>query len=638
MSESEAYERIIARICRASDRQPIGTGVAVAQGYVLTCAHVVQAALGGGATDARPDRHAVIPLDFGLNCDLRDRKSQAMTFDAIVVEWLPCREDNADDIALLKLLETPSRALEPLEFAHWDGQIDDQRNYRVTGFPEPYGQTTHVYRPQGRIYDDRLQLEKDDDTEMRRIDSGYSGAPILDCQTGKLIGIVTTVETNNNYRAFAISTEKLERFRLAERLVAHELADELQLDELPLNELPLDELPPDDSRLEPRTPNRLVPDRLTPDMQEIRRAIATMLQDFNLSDADGTLRDQLSQLSHDRPPATGWETVGNLAYVVTRLRQSEHLPQTFRDRCLTYLVRRGHDCEHLQRQLNLTQTQPSAQPCHILVKIESGEAIIFDNDTKVAVWIYAVADHYHPRQLSTPDYVNTQIPFGDIPQQVWQVCRQRIADGVYPTVHYFLPRLSFDCAFEMAVVTRRGKVLGGEHQVVLRTDLARHSSLRNQERLQTQWQNRWQQAQSTPQRLASDVFARVCCRDETTLFEQLENRGFSAFFLDNCDAINAEDYSTVGELIDVAVEDEAIALPIVLWSRHPQAEPSCGDIFLQVLDKHTTITNVPERIRQLRAGCFRCTDPADPAMIGAHLALIWEDPAIPMPEHAQLQT
>ena len=312
MFEIANYERIIARICRSSDGYPVGTGVAVAPSYVLTCAHVVLAAIGEAAdARAKPDRDAVIPLDFGLNPDLRDQ-----TFQAIVVEWLPYGEDNTGDIALLKLLKTPAPALRPLKFARWDGRADADREYRTTGFPEQYSQTTKNYRPQARIYDDRLQLEKDDNTEMRKIDAGYSGAPILDCQTGCLIGIVTTVETNNNYRAFAISTRRLERFKLAERLAAHEFADALRLDELSF---------------------------VTPNDRTILNTLDQLLQEFNLSDDDKSRRDRLSELSRDRAPAEHWKTEGNLAYFATRLRQYEHLPNDFRDRCVAYLASQSHD-------------------------------------------------------------------------------------------------------------------------------------------------------------------------------------------------------------------------------------------------------------------------------------------------------
>jgi vWA-MoxR associated protein C-terminal domain len=393
------------------------------------------------------------------------------------------------------------------------------------------------------------------------------------------------------YRQFC---QKSPRYRLPEALDAHKFADALKVDELN---------------------SETSADRV------MLNTFNTFLQDFNLSENQSSLRDRLVELARDRALAPNWENEGNLTYLATYLCYSETLPAVFRGHCATYLTHTGHDPETLERKLPTAQIHP-VELRNILVKIVT-EEIELDDETEVEVWIYAVGERCDQNLLGLPKYYNERIKFGEIPQHVWDVNCDHFDGKIYPIVHYFLPRSGFDHTFETAKITPR-QTLGAKHCVVLRTDRTRHPNLYAKEKLRSGWKNRWQQSTVNPQSLAREIFRETCCLDDDRLWDLFFDQDISAFFLNNCEALDTDDYSSVSELIECAVEAEAIALPVVLWSRNPDFKPALDEI----LDANTPIAEVPDRIRQLR--CCR-----DPDAIGHHLALVWEDPHIPMPDSPQ---
>ncbi len=588
------YENIIAKISRPCDGGTVGTGFAIAQRYVLTCAHVVLEALAVEDKEdeqwqSKPPPEQIVHVEFPINSAL-ERK----IFEAVIVDWVPAQETSGD-IAILRLLQEPTFQFPPASFASWNAASDVGHTYRVQGFPQPEGRITLGYQPMGRITDHRLQLNKPDDSTMNVIKGGYSGSPLLDIQSGCIIGMIVATE-GTDYRAFAISCRRLKLFGLEDRILAHEFCDGLGFE--------------------------------NDDGETLTQPLGALLQTLDCGSA-GSIRDRLSAFSGDRPFIDNdWKTEGNLIYFVTSALVRCQLSPETKQRLAEWMRSQGHDVEQLKRKLAGSETQsaaPITSPTNILVKVNTDERP--GDAVEVEVWIYAVGDQktYNPNNPPDPICRGELMAFSQIPKRVWDVSGD-LPDETYPVVHYFLPRPWFDYAFEMSPVTRR-QCLGGEHCVVLRTNLEQHPSLETTQKLRGHWKSCWARAHGDPQRDARKLFKRLSCADDKQLWDcLLKCDDTTALLLNDCDAFDNEDYSTVGEFIEVAVEEERKSLSMLLWSRASDCNPQLENVFPD--GQKITIADVPDRIRKMRR---------EGDGIGVNLALVWEDPNILLPRVSQFE-
>jgi Trypsin-like peptidase domain len=167
---------------------PAGIGVLVAARYILTCAHVVNVALGRptGSQD-QPDQAVLI--DFPLT-----GSSEAIATQ--VAYWVPppvlsrtgAPIRPGDDIARLELAEVrlpegaaPARlAVEPAQAG---------RRVRVYGCPadRPNGQWVNATIRE-RLANGQFQLDSDE--APLRIRQGFSGSPVYDVAIGRVVGLV----------------------------------------------------------------------------------------------------------------------------------------------------------------------------------------------------------------------------------------------------------------------------------------------------------------------------------------------------------------------------------------------------------------------------------------------------------------
>ncbi|GAA2664558.1 MULTISPECIES: trypsin-like peptidase domain-containing protein [Actinosynnema] len=184
-----------ARVLDADDN-PVGGAVLLADGKVMTCAHVVNHALRRHERDpARPD--APIRLQFGPH-----------TTTARVVHWMPPppREgDPGDDIAGLAL-DAPPPDVPPARLIATlprPGSV-----VRIFGYPakpvRPDGAWVDAL-VKGRNSRGHLQLES---TSALRVQPGFSGSPVWDDATGRVVGIIATAGTSTP-DSYAISAEQL---------------------------------------------------------------------------------------------------------------------------------------------------------------------------------------------------------------------------------------------------------------------------------------------------------------------------------------------------------------------------------------------------------------------------------------------
>ncbi|MEE6261873.1 WD40 domain-containing protein [Plantactinospora sonchi] len=185
MTDREARpEQFVVRIV-GPHGVPVGVGTLVGPREILTCAHVVNAALG------RPQRSQTLPdapltVDFPLLPDEPGRRAR-------VERWTPPPDDRSpgDDIAGLVLVDDgpPAGAL-PARLAV--NLPPTGRTLRVFGYPGRPPRPDGAWVPtalRGQVGGGRLQLDSGPDAALR-VQPGYSGSPVYDETTGRVVGML----------------------------------------------------------------------------------------------------------------------------------------------------------------------------------------------------------------------------------------------------------------------------------------------------------------------------------------------------------------------------------------------------------------------------------------------------------------
>lgn len=163
---------------RTVDGVTVGAGFLVAQGFVLTCAHVVSDATGADAAAAeRPS--AEVSVEFTQAPDVAP-------LSATVVGWSPVGDPDGGDIAVLAL--AAPAPIEPIRLLDSDTVRDHP--FRVYGFPD--GHDAGLWA--GGVIRDRVgggwyQLE-DIKVPGSAIETGFSGGAVLDEVADRVVGMV----------------------------------------------------------------------------------------------------------------------------------------------------------------------------------------------------------------------------------------------------------------------------------------------------------------------------------------------------------------------------------------------------------------------------------------------------------------
>ncbi|MFB7510739.1 nSTAND1 domain-containing NTPase, partial [Streptomyces broussonetiae] len=156
-----------------------GAGFLVADAVVVTCAHVVAAAGSGpGGT---------VHVAFPQAPDVPRAHGQVLAE--------PWRAPAAEDVAVIRLAQEPA-GVAPLPLGSAEGC--GGHRVRSFGFPSQappgghhgYGTAGHLLAPGAAGDGDGLLLQL---TNANDLTTGFSGAPVLDEQTGRVIGMVTAI-------------------------------------------------------------------------------------------------------------------------------------------------------------------------------------------------------------------------------------------------------------------------------------------------------------------------------------------------------------------------------------------------------------------------------------------------------------
>ena len=179
-----------ARIFPSDGEVPVGAGVHVGGGRIITCAHVIELALGLADITTRPTGQ--VRVDFPQSMDRRVHRAQV-----IDNAWFPKR-DEAGDLAVLQIVgEDDGDGAQPSSAPLRLIGSPARRTIQVLG--HPVGQQNGVWaraRLIGRGGPNIEWIQMDCPTLTgKRIQQGFSGAGVIDEEDDTVIGCVVAVDT-----------------------------------------------------------------------------------------------------------------------------------------------------------------------------------------------------------------------------------------------------------------------------------------------------------------------------------------------------------------------------------------------------------------------------------------------------------
>ena len=175
----------------------VGTGFLVSDRHILTCAHVVNAALERDLRSSRePDE--IVNLDFPFIESSGVLKGRVVLWLDMVREILQADGiRSAYDIAGLEL-ETPITTARPVKLLAQSNLYDHQ--FQTFGFPSGISEGIWV---DGRLFEQQtngwIQMEGNHNANYF-IKGGFSGAPVYDVKLKGVVGMVATAFASNNIR------------------------------------------------------------------------------------------------------------------------------------------------------------------------------------------------------------------------------------------------------------------------------------------------------------------------------------------------------------------------------------------------------------------------------------------------------
>ncbi|MEU2663576.1 peptide deformylase [Micromonospora sp. NPDC007220] len=202
-------ERAIAFVLGRRDAERVGLAFLVGERLMITCAHVVNAALGRPARHAEPvPRNIRVSLHFAL----LGPPNSWIERSAEVVAWLPTGESfDVGDVAVLRLGEgLGGSGAEPLRIR---ADLNDRYNAAVQMWGPGHGRDLgrHVRGSLlGAVGKHRLQV---DETVLRvfRVQSGFSGGPVWDPATSLVFGMLQAITTDGSAEVLVLDGALLER-------------------------------------------------------------------------------------------------------------------------------------------------------------------------------------------------------------------------------------------------------------------------------------------------------------------------------------------------------------------------------------------------------------------------------------------
>ena len=182
MEKQAIIEKIHVQIIK--DKDAVGCGFFISENIILTCAHVVNSALGrSNDIHDKPSEESIVK--FKLSFDTTKE-----IYNSKIKEWVP---HNGKDGKDLVLLITEDTTVTSLDFCY--GQLTSGKRSNCKTYGVAIGES--AFWVHGTILEDMdgrgfFQFQSDQSLSSVPIVKGFSGAPVVNKKNDKIVGVVTS--------------------------------------------------------------------------------------------------------------------------------------------------------------------------------------------------------------------------------------------------------------------------------------------------------------------------------------------------------------------------------------------------------------------------------------------------------------
>lgn len=181
------FESRIVRVLRGGS--VVGAGFLAGDQWIATCAHVIRSA------GKKPGETVTLQLEDGIRVEAQ----------IVPAYW---RDDNAEDVAILHL-EQPLDVDGPLVLG--SSASTRGHSFSTFGFPKPTQELAGRGEIVGTAVLNQIKLLQ---LDSRQVTPGFSGAPVFDEATRRVVGMVVAITPPDEYQrqgttAFAVTSETL---------------------------------------------------------------------------------------------------------------------------------------------------------------------------------------------------------------------------------------------------------------------------------------------------------------------------------------------------------------------------------------------------------------------------------------------
>ncbi len=578
MLDQQALDCAFVRIW-GLDGTVVGAGFLIQSRYVLTCAHVVNQALGKDLQASEKPEEASIGLDFPI---IRMASfTSIQQIESRVVVWYPV-EENQDfqDIAVLEILASLPQKAKPILLKEHGSSV----NLTVKGFPPGYNRAAIATRiiVVGPIGGGLIQLHSEAESEVS-VQSGFSGAPVWDSDQQASVGMLALSDPGK---------------QLAQMISANCL----QCVFLPL-------ILYESKRSETQF--------LTEVSQAYRYAIPAS---WDRKDIPHSVEEVISELANISYVEGEEPAIARFcAYLLASL-QSSHSEtlrelerwgqQEFSDFDFGRLIKVAEQSIDEERRQIQERTTGKIQS-HILILVQPDQ-----EKYHVMVWQVADLASYEKDECAGIElWRQTEQPIDRhaIAQQVCQWIQLDRAQLNHSIIEFFFPLDLMDEAVDSWEIEDEAGIsipIGTEYVVVMRCTDRVLSSYANRDA----WVSHWENKATQSQRNASDVLVEGCL-EPRSLFSKLNQSTQTIGF----HLAQPPDKFGKGSIFAVMLRT---AHPVAVWLRESVSGVNCEQALEAFLQSHP-IDVLPTAVKQERSNAL--AENRD-CHIGHHLSLLWENP------------
>jgi hypothetical protein len=574
----EDCQKATVRIYRSDSDEICGAGFLIHAQYVLTCAHVVNEALGLdiNSYDLPAEK---VTLDFL-------QVTQTKKLKSTVIIWKSPSEYSykTSDIALLQL-DYPVNILPIPLIPKTQKSVSDDR-FKVWGFPTSYdgGLAT-----EGKIVTEE-QLRIDDN--MPRIIGGFSGAPVWDTSLHRVVGMVVETDTVDQTKVDSYGTSYISDGFDGRTVFIRKLSI---LQSLCLKQGMLIELGREY--------------KLWENYQDVLLEAYYSLPHSLLDNAPDSLEILIDRISNSKDNLLHW-----VIYFLIHARYKQELKQSL----IRYLKSLYEDDEIQQKYNDLKP------------KFTKGETEKKESQIESRLWIFlAVLDNPDQLQLSSA-YLMKGCDLDSLEQLNLEFTgrfdRENIAEEISPflkeimsqsqkygkcLIEIFLPYECLDLNPDAWMLKDKyGEfTLGSRYPVVIRV----LDRVIDEDEYTSEWKGKWN----------SDKLAILCqqglwCCDRPT--NELDKA------LDNGKAvglrIQSPPQSHKNDPLPMIMRK---GVAIAFWLRQKLEDCEAKEEYQRILER-TRLQDLPQELKSMRTA-----DPKNSEHLARHLTLLWDDPTVAPP-------